>query len=113
MGSGEVTPAASINVAEIGVWQQRRLIFRLHTLEEITAEFNRYNRKPQIHCEGEAAKTMRFSGVFDADDPETLLKYLASEGTFEFIHDGDNLLIRSRRERSMESHAGAPVTGTI
>lgn len=105
VGSGKVTPAAPINVAEISAWQQRRLIFRLHTLEQIAAEFNRYNSRLQINIEGDVSKATRLSGVFDADDPESLLKYLASEGNFEFERDGGNLTIRPRPKPAQEPAA--------
>ncbi|HEX7012095.1 MAG TPA: FecR domain-containing protein [Steroidobacteraceae bacterium] len=75
-----VTPPAPIQIAEINAWQQRRLIFRNDTLGEIVEEFNRYNRSPQIRLDDEHLATWRYSGVFDADDPESLIEYLVSEG---------------------------------
>jgi transmembrane sensor len=89
-------PRASISSQEASAWQQRRLVFRKHTLAEIAAEFNRYNRSPQIRVEGDALRERRFSGVFDADDPETLLQYLKADSRFTFDRTGDELIIRMR-----------------
>lgn len=94
--NGQVTPPAAIDVAEISAWQQRRLIFRNHTLAEIVDEFGRYNRTPQIRIDGEALGAKRYSGVFDADDPESLLEYLKSDGAVVFERQGQELIIRLR-----------------
>jgi transmembrane sensor len=99
VAGGEITPPAPINVVEVNAWQQRRLIFRRHTLEEIASEFNRYNRRLQLRVEGAELKATRFSGVFDADDPESLLKYLASDGRFAFDRQDDELVIRPGPEQ--------------
>ena len=56
---------------------KRQLVFRNHTLQQIATEFNRYNKLPKISVEGEALQTKRYSGVFDADDPESFLDFLA------------------------------------
>lgn len=98
IADGQVTPPAPIDVAEVSAWQQRRLIFRRQTLEEIATAFNRYNRTRQIRVEGEALQTRRFSGVFDADDPESLLTYLATDSRLVFDRVGDDLVIRLRPE---------------
>lgn len=98
---GEITPPAPIDVAEANAWQQRRLIFRKSTLAEIVAEFNRYNRAPQIRVEGETLRARRFSGVFDADDPESLLKYLASDSGLVFDRQGHEIVIRPRSDTAL------------
>lgn len=107
---GEITPPAPVNVVEVNAWQQRRLVFRRHTLEEIATEFNRYNRRLQIRVQGEALKSIRFSGVFDADDPESLLEYLRTDHRISFTRDNENLVILPRQEPP-EEHA--PVGSTI
>lgn len=96
VAGGKMTPHASINAPEATAWQQRRLVFRKHTLAEIAAEFNRYNRTPQIRVESELLRETRFSGVFDADEPENLLGYLATDARFAFDRTDDELVIRMR-----------------
>ncbi len=77
-------------------WQQRRLMFRMNTLADIVTEFNRYNTTPQIRIEDPAARTRRFSGVFDADDPEALSNMLADDTTLSITREGDAIVIRAR-----------------
>lgn len=109
VADGAVTPPAPVNVANVNAWQQRRLIFRRHTLQEIADEFNRYNRRLQIRVEGDDLRSSRFSGVFDADDPESLLKYLEADGRFAFERDGDELVIRAQRQEAPHSPASETI----
>jgi transmembrane sensor len=94
--AGHITPPTPVNVADVSAWQQRRLVFANNTLFEITEEFARFNRTPHLRIEGEALRTRRFSGVFDADSPEALLTYLASDDTIAFDRRGDEIVIRTR-----------------
>jgi len=91
-----ITPPAPVDVMDVGVWQQRRLVFRDNTLAEITDEFARFNRTPHLRVEGEALRARRLSGVFDADAPEALLTYLAADQTISFKRSGDEIVIALR-----------------
>lgn len=95
--AGLVSPPEAINVVNVSAWQQRKLVFPDNTLAEITEEFARYNRTPAMRVEGEALRARRFSGVFDADVPEALLKYLAADDSLAFERNGDEIVIRSLR----------------
>jgi transmembrane sensor len=94
--TGLITPPAPVNLSDVSAWQQRRLVFADNTLEEIAEEFRRYNRAPRIHIEGDELRAQRFSGVFDADYPEALLMYLASDSTLSVDRNGDDVVIRPR-----------------
>jgi transmembrane sensor len=94
VADGKLTPHANVDAQEATAWQQRRLVFRNRTLAEIAAEFNRYNRIPQIRIEGAALQAMRLTSVFDADDPQSLLTYLALDNRIAFEHGDDELVIR-------------------
>jgi transmembrane sensor len=94
--SGLITPPAPVNPSDVSAWQQRRLVFTDNTLEEITQEFQRYNRRPRIRIESNELRMQRFSGVFDADYPEALLLYLASDGSILLERNGDEVVIRQR-----------------
>jgi transmembrane sensor len=99
--TGIVAPTVQINVASVGMWQQRRLVFIDARLEDIVKEFERYNRSPRIRVEGDALKDRRFSGVFDADYPEQqLIGYFSSqeENTVSLNREGDDLIIRLRAD---------------
>jgi transmembrane sensor len=93
---GKISAPARVDVQDIGAWRQRRLVFRDRPLAEIVEEFQRYNRNPLIRVEGEELRARTFNGVFDADDPQTLVSYLATDNTIAFERRGNELVIRSR-----------------
>lgn len=77
-------------------WRQRRLMFRSDTLSDIAAEFNRYNRAPRIRVEDESVGNRRFSGVFDADDPESLVQVLDGDDGLQVQRSDRELLIKNK-----------------
>lgn len=94
--AGEISVPKSVDITEISAWRQRRLVFRDRPLSEIVDEFQRYNVKPRMRVEGDELRERRFNGVFDADDPEMLVSYLATDSTIAFDRRGDELVIRVR-----------------
>jgi len=76
--NGQIEKPKQLNAAHIAAWRERRLIFDEETLQNIASEFNRYNHR-HLHIEGDAAAERRFSGIFDADDPESLAKLLSRD----------------------------------
>lgn len=93
---GSMSSPVDIKTAEVAAWRSRRLIFRNSTLVQITAEFNRYNKMPKIRVEGAALQAKRYSGMFDANDPESLLQYLASDQRLAFDRTTTLVVIRMR-----------------
>lgn len=85
-----------VNVAQVTAWRQRRLVFEWQTLEEITAEFNRYNRAPRIRVEGDEVRGRRYTAVFDVDNPQALLRFLSADDNLKFAAEGDDFVIRAR-----------------
>lgn len=79
MTGGVLSAAQNVEVASILAWRHRRLVSKGHTLVQIAAEFNRYNKAPKIRIEGEALQAKRYSGIFDVDDPQSFLDYLAQD----------------------------------
>jgi len=94
---GEIAQPVRINIAQVTAWRQRRLVFEWETLETIAAEFNRYNRT-QIHIKGDLARQRKYTAVFDANEPQTLLEFLAKDGDLVFTVQGDELIIRKRQD---------------
>lgn len=94
--TGLITAATPINVGDVSAWQQRRLVFADNTLEEIAEEFRRYNQAPKIRIADDALRSRRFSGVFDADNPQGLLTYLALDDSIILDREGNDVVIRSR-----------------
>ena len=78
--SGSLHAVPSRDLDAVAAWRMRKLVFEDAPLAEIAGEFNRYNRtKMQIH--GDETISPRFSGVFDADDPNAFLSVLQVSGT--------------------------------
>jgi transmembrane sensor len=85
-----------IDVRQAAAWRQRRLVFDNDTLLDIAAEFNRYNRRPQIRIEDARAGSRRFAATFDADAPEALLQILDKNPDLTVERIGDEIIVRSR-----------------
>jgi len=94
--TGEISVPMPVNISEVSAWRQRRLVFRDRPLSEIVEEFQRYNAKPRLIVEGAELRKRLFNGVFDADEPETLLAYLASDDSIALERRGNELVIRAR-----------------
>jgi len=75
-------------------WQQRQLVFSNTPLADIAGEVARYNVTPRLQIEGEALQARQINGVFAADDPESLIDFLESEG-LSVTRSGDTVIIRS------------------
>jgi transmembrane sensor len=92
-GYVQVTPRADVKSAV--AWRERRLVFAKASLEEITGEFNRFNRK-RLRLEAVQPGTRHYSGTFDADDPEALIAFLAREHDLAIEQNADEIVIRER-----------------
>jgi transmembrane sensor len=77
-------------------WRKRRLAFSDVLLEDIVAEFNRYNRTPRLRLEDVPLGTYRFAGIFDATDPESLTALLAREPDLLIERRDGEIVIRRR-----------------
>jgi transmembrane sensor len=64
------------NVAAATAWTQRKLIFESRPLGEVAAEFNRYNRR-SIDIRSPELRGQEVTGVFQADDPDSFMLFLA------------------------------------
>jgi len=60
---------------EPAAWRQRRLVFSSERLEDVAADFNRFN-VDAIQIEDPLLRDLRIGGVFDAGDPTSLLVFL-------------------------------------
>jgi transmembrane sensor len=92
---GQIGHRSALNAAHITAWQQRRLMFDEEPLENIAFEFNRYNHK-RFRIEGEDAGMRRFSGIFDADDPESLAQLLSHDSGLVVERTDNEIVIRAR-----------------
>jgi transmembrane sensor len=78
------TPA---NVATATAWTQRRLVFEHRSLGEVADEFNRYNRQT-IHIESPELRSQEITGVFQANDPNSFLDFVAKIPGVKVQRDG-------------------------
>ncbi len=92
---GEIVKQAMPDLHEAVAWRERRLVFRGESLERVAEEFNRYNTL-QIRLEGEAVRNKRLSGVFDADDPQSLVLFLSNDLDIVAETGSREVIIRER-----------------
>jgi transmembrane sensor len=92
-GSIERQPAAK-TIATV-VAHRPRLMFEDERLEDIVAEFNRWNRL-QIHVDGSALAGRLYSGAFDAEDPSSLIAFLRQDATLNLQASEDHIRISER-----------------
>lgn len=78
--SGSLHAVPSRDLDAVAAWRMRKLVFEDAPLAEIAGEFNRYNRT-KMRIQGDETVSPRFSGVFDADDPDAFLSILQVSGT--------------------------------
>jgi transmembrane sensor len=91
-----VVKVTRADLARVTAWRQRRLVFRSDTLEDIAAQFNRYNTTPRIRIDGEHIAQRRFTGVLDADKPLSLMRIVGQEEDLMFEQTGRMLVVRER-----------------
>jgi transmembrane sensor len=92
---GSVSIREVNNVSDTVAWRERRLIFRDQRLEQIVGEFNRYRAHP-IRLEGSGVSERVYTGVFDADDADSLLQVLSRDPALEVDRSGESIIVRSR-----------------
>ena len=102
LGAGdaaEVLPAAPIktqakvNTERTVAWTERRLIFENEPLSAVVAEFNRYNPR-QLVINDDALSKERISAVFDADQPDALVRFLEQNAGIVVQESQTQLIIR-------------------
>jgi transmembrane sensor len=94
--NGTVTVGTVTDIADATAWWQRRLVYRREALAHIVEDFNRYNRR-RIRLEGDDVMKRPYTGVFDADDPDSLAQVLASDPQLVVERLADHtILIRAR-----------------
>lgn len=94
--NGTITHTESVDVGAMAAWRQRRLVFKQDPLSAVVTEFNRYNRVPQFRLVGADVASRRYSGAFDADDPESLIALLSFDRDLQVQREGKEIVIRAR-----------------
>jgi transmembrane sensor len=96
-----VSHAGSVSIREVNnmsdtvAWRERRLIFRDQPLGQIVSEFNRYRANP-IRLEDSGVTERIYTGVFDADDADSLVEVLARDPALAVDRNGEGIVVRMR-----------------
>jgi transmembrane sensor len=90
-GSIEKRPLSE--AADGAAWRQHRLTFSDDRLEDIAAEFNRWNRE-QIRVEDANVAARLYSGAFDADDAESFIAFLERDPGLMVQEQGRDIIVR-------------------
>jgi transmembrane sensor len=87
------TPERVANVVPVTAWTQRRLVFERRALGDVAEEFNRYNHQ-RIRVYGTELRQQEVTGLFQANDPESFVAFLAGipQVRVERGADGDYLI---------------------
>ena len=78
------------DIAALTAWRKRQLVFEGDALSDILFEFNRYN-KTQLVTSDDALANEKFSGVFDADDPNSFVAFLKLAQNVHATRIGDEI----------------------
>jgi transmembrane sensor len=92
---GEMNVRAVTDVADAVAWRARRVIFRERRLDFIAEEFNRYSRK-KIVLDGPGVESRVYTGVFDADDVESLAQVLARDPALVVDNSQESITVKVR-----------------
>lgn len=92
---GLLSVHAVADVSDVVAWRERRLVFRQETLDHIVAEFNRYSAR-QIRLEGDNVTGRVYTGVFDADDPDSLAQVLARDPSLSVSYSDRVIVVNAR-----------------
>jgi transmembrane sensor len=90
--NGTLERDVSPDVARAVAWQDQKVIFRSDRLEDAVLEVNRYGTRP-IRVQGAALKEMRISAIFDASDPEALVRFLRKLDGITVQNTGSEIVI--------------------
>jgi transmembrane sensor len=94
----EGRPLLKLQAEEIAAaiaWRERKLVFSGKRLEDVAAEFNRYNNR-RIVIADEAARDKLLSGTFNADDPDSLILFLGTLTDIS-VHSSSEEFVVARR----------------
>jgi transmembrane sensor len=91
--AGSVSIHEVQNVTDTVAWRERRLVFNDRRLDQIVSEFNRYRTSP-IRLEGAGVSDRVFTGVFDADDADSLIEVLARDPALAIDKSPEGVVVR-------------------
>jgi len=97
VASGHVRKDARPNAQNAVAWRQRRVVFDHTALADAVKELERYSDF-RIGLVGDQLLSRHISGVFQADDPHTIVALLESDNTVNVRHVDNGVIVTSRSE---------------
>ena len=93
----EAQPGRPVQMREANVertlaWRERRLVFDGEPLASVVEEFNRYNSPPLVVSDARL-REQHISGVFGANDPQSLLDFLVKVDHVAITHDANGATV--------------------
>jgi transmembrane sensor len=96
VANGELLKRDTADSTHTAAWRQHQLWFDGSSLSEVAAEFNRYNiRKIRIRP-GESIARKRYSGTFDAYDPDSFVQFVHQDPSLQVVADDRHVFIQGR-----------------
>lgn len=95
--NGTVTKPPRAEVSKEIAWRQRQLSFDHDSLAEAAQQFNRYN-KIHIRIDDPEIAAREIEGVFNADEPQALVDFLALDESLRIERGTDLIVIRGRSQ---------------
>jgi transmembrane sensor len=92
---GKVIFNPQADLTQATAWRERRLVFRGTPLADVVREFNRYTERP-IRLQDGTLGQRKISGVFHADDPGTIFKFLRTESAVKVEEKAREIVIRAK-----------------
>ena len=83
VANGELLTREKADAAHTAAWRQHQLWFDGSSLSEVAAEFNRYNIKKIRIGTGDSIARKRYSGTFDAYDPDSFVQFVRQDPTLQ------------------------------
>lgn len=93
--SAEIETITVASLEPVTAWTARRLVFDSTPLSHIVQQFNRYNHKRLVLDDASLA-SLELSGVFDSNDPESLVLFLQRITDVEIATSSDGSEIQIR-----------------
>ncbi|MBL8267406.1 FecR family protein, partial [Steroidobacter sp.] len=72
------TPTVRVDASTATAWTRRELIFDVTPLDEVVAEFNRYNTRLLV-LDDTQLKSLKITAIFRSPDPAALVRYLQTQ----------------------------------
>lgn len=85
-------PKLAADTRKSTAWRERRLYFDNQPLSEVVVEFNRYNARRLVIDDPLLAR-QRIVAVFNADQPDALVRFLTQEHRIEAVSVSENRLV--------------------